>query len=902
MLSRLRAHLEGAGEFGRIRLETLDQVGHYPTMDVEVRQDPEFYGSLRTLLGPTRWIYHQAGALEAAADDRLEAFRESFASHDRPDFLAPERLFLSAGEIESVSAAEDALPLETGAGGARVASERSPVFPGEPMKALDYLKGRAREGYRCLVLLQGRGTLDRFNEMAALEDIPVASESAGDDPAPGVYAAVSPIPEGVVFPGLKWLVLTEKEIFGRARVRAAAVRRKPFFSNLRDLKPGDHVVHTEHGVGVYKGIETLVRNGVREDYLALSYAANDRLLVPVQKMDLIQKYNGPEGYRPPLDKLGGTAWKKTRQKVAKAVKEIAGELLKLYAARRAHEGRPFGPDTEWQLEFESQFPFELTPDQQKALEDVKRDMENPRPMDRIICGDVGFGKTEVAMQAAFKAAAEGCQVAVLCPTTVLALQHFERFRERFAPFPFKVAMLSRFSTGPEQKLAVKEAAGGKIDIIIGTHRLLSRDVRLPNLGLLIVDEEQRFGVSHKEKIRQMKVQVDTLTLTATPIPRTLQMGLSGILDMSLIQTPPRDRLAIQTSVRPYEDELIKSAIRRELMRSGQVYYVHNRVETIAHAAKRIQALVPEARVAVAHGQMGERALEDVMLGFYEGETDVLVCTTIIENGVDIPRANTLFVENAHAFGLTQLYQLRGRIGRSNVPAYAYLMTPSGTVPTGDAARRLEALQEFSELGAGFRIAAIDLELRGAGTLLGARQSGHMASVGFEMYMHMLEEAVAAAKGEPLAHAVRCEMNLGLDLSVPVDYMEEVNERLSFYRSLSLAGREDEVNRLAEETADRFGPLPLPVERLMRAARLRIQAERIGIRLVGRTDSLLTIQFDPQVDVDTQGLLGYVSTRKDVKLEPSGRLRLPYLPKEDPLSVVGDILQAAAPRAEQRGAP
>jgi transcription-repair coupling factor (superfamily II helicase) len=899
LLERLRVSLAGTGEFGEIRLDGLQQVGTYPTLSAEVRQDEAFFGGLAEFVGEAGWILVDPPALARRAVAALEEWRESHRRHARPPFLHPDRLFLPAGVLDGIAARPSTLLL--GEEGEGLPAQRPPLFPGDPLALIRHVKEQVKQGFRCLALLQGKGTLQRLSEMALAEDLVFLQEAPQGSVPPGFYAALAPLEEGLVLPTLRWMVITEKEIFGRGKAlpEARIQRREAFFTGLRDLKEGDFVVHVEHGVGRYRGIETLVRQERREDFLVLQYAGADRLLVPVQRMDLVQRYVGPEGHRPPLDRLGSPAWKKAKDKVRKAVKEMAGDLLALYAQRRTAEGVACGPDTQWQAEFEAQFPFELTEGQQAAIADVKADMEAPKPMDRLVCGDVGFGKTEVAMRAAFKAVQEGRQVLVLCPTTVLALQHLERFRERFAPFPVKVAMLSRFIPPREQKRLVSETNAGQIDILVGTHRLLSKDLRPPALGLLVVDEEQRFGVAHKERIKQMKTQVDVLTLTATPIPRTLQMGLSGILDMSLIQTPPKDRLSIQTTVHPYDEELIQSAIRRELARGGQVYLVHNQVESIAAAAKRILALVPEARVTVAHGQMGERALEEVMLAFFHGHYDVLVCTTIIESGVDLPRVNTLLVENAHRFGLSQLYQLRGRIGRSDVPSYAYLLTPPGVVLDEEAQKRLVTLQEFSELGAGFRVAAVDLELRGAGNLLGAEQSGHMAAVGFELYLRMLEEAVSEAKGEPLAPVLRCEMNLGLDLSVPVEYMEDMNQRLAFYREVSLALTEAEVERVASSARDRFGPLPPRVSRMLDAVKLRLKAESLQVRSVSLKPGRLSLAFDPSSPLDTGGLVGFLSRRRGVKLDPGGLLELPLAAGEDALGALRGLLEAASPAKEAR---
>ncbi len=896
----LKAHrrlLEKTGAFGEERLKSLDAVGSTHTFDVEARVHGEFFGPLAGFLGRARWVAVSPQAIAAASGERMGSWADSFKSHGRPDAFAPGLLFSSCETVSSILGSPSCLRL--GEGTASIESERPPLFPGEPARMMDYCEQRVKQGFRILLLFNGKGTLERAAEMAKDAGIvPLVEAPPEGSMPPGLYLAVAPVSEGVSLPEARLTVFCEKEIFGRSRpVAARAARREAFFSQLRDLKTGDAVVHSDHGVARYDGIETLVRDGAREDFLALSYAGGDKLLVPVQRLDLIQKYAGPEGHKPSLDRLGGTSWKKTREKVSKAVKEIAQDLLQLYARRHTAKAAAVAPDGVWQAEFEASFPYELTPDQQRAIEEVKRDLESEKPTDRIICGDVGFGKTEVALRAAFKVAADGGQVAILCPTTVLAMQHNERFAERFAPFPFKVAMLSRFVPPKEQKEIIKEAARGQIDVLIGTHRLLSKDVALPNLRLMIVDEEQRFGVAHKEKIKQAKHEVHALTLTATPIPRTLQMGLSSLLEMSLIQTPPKDRLAIETRVLPYDEGLAAWAVRRELGRQGQVYYVHNRVESISASASRLKALVPEARIAVAHGQMRERDLEEIMVAFVHGRYDVLCSTTIIENGMDVPRANTLIVENAQDFGLCQLYQLRGRIGRSDLPAYAFLLTPKGTVPTGDAAKRLEALEEFAELGAGFRIAAADLEQRGAGTLLGARQSGHMASVGFELYMRLLEDAVAEARGEARGPRERCDFSLGLDLSVPLEYMEEVNQRLAFYRELSLAAGEEEVSRLAAATEDRFGPLPDAVQTLLHAAKLRLKAERCQVRKVARKGDVLLMRFEPDAVLDVRGLLKFAASRPKVRLEPNGSLEIVLRPGEGPLEAVSLVLGAAGSHAE-----
>jgi transcription-repair coupling factor (superfamily II helicase) len=590
-------------------------------------------------------------------------------------------------------------------------------------------------------------------------------------------------------------------------------------------------------------------------------------------MDLVQAYQSLEGAKPALDKLGGTVWAARKSRVRKSVTDIADKLLELYAERKAAPGFSFTPDTPWQREFEDAFEFTETPDQLTAIADTKKDMERPAPMDRLICGDVGYGKTEVAMRAAFKAVGDSKQVAVLAPTTVLAFQHYETFRRRMTAFPVRVDMLSRFRNPREQKQTLADVEQGKVDILIGTHRLLSRDVKFNNLGLLIVDEEQRFGVSHKERLKEMSRNVDVLTLTATPIPRTLNMSLVGLRDMSVIETPPKDRLAIQTVVAPFSEALVQRAISEEVERSGQVFFVHNRVESIYSLANLVTKLVPKARVVVGHGQMGERELEKVMLAFVKDEADVLVCTTIVENGLDIPRANTILINRADRFGLSELYQLRGRVGRSNQLAYAYLLVP----PEGDlsplARRRLSALREFSELGAGFRIAALDLELRGAGNLLGREQHGHISAIGFDLYCQMLERAVASKKGEAPASELRVTLNLGLDIRIPQEYIPSENLRLRTYKRIAEISNNEQREAEERELVDRFGPLPPGVANLLAYAVLKSLCERLQISSVDRRGAEVVMKFHPTTPVQPEWLVRLVRNRKGTRFDPSGVLTM-----------------------------
>ncbi|HKO10378.1 MAG TPA: transcription-repair coupling factor, partial [Acidobacteriaceae bacterium] len=602
-----------------------------------------------------------------------------------------------------------------------------------------------------------------------------------------------------------------------------------------------------------------------------------RLYVPLTRLDLIQKYRSTEaGPAPVLNRLGSQQWSKTKARVKKAMQDMADELLKLYAQRKAAQGHAFPADNEFQREFEDAFDYNETDDQISSIADIKRDMESSLPMDRLLCGDVGYGKTEVAMRAAFKAVQDGRQVAVLTPTTVLSFQHFETFKNRFRQFPINIEMISRFRTAKEQKLILEQVETGKVDILIGTHRLLSKDIKFQNLGLLIVDEEQRFGVRHKERLKQMRREIDVLAMSATPIPRTLHMSLVGLRDMSVIETPPRDRMAIQTVVAKFDEKLIRSAIEVELERGGQVYFVHNRVETIYEIAAKIQELVPAARVVVGHGQMSENDLEKVMLSFMHHEHDVLVATTIIENGLDIPLANTIVVNRADRHGLSELYQLRGRVGRSNRRAYAYLLIPPEQELTEVARRRLAALKEFSDLGAGFKIAALDLELRGAGNLLGGEQSGHIEAVGFEMYTQMLEEAVSKMKGEERVERPSVQLSLGIPLRIDESYIAEENHRLRMYKRIAGVENERALDDVRTELQDRYGALPASVDHLLEAARLRIECERIGVAQVDRKRDQLHVRFTETAAVDPGRLMKLVAknAKRGAQFTPQGVLKFP----------------------------
>jgi len=656
----------------------------------------------------------------------------------------------------------------------------------------------------------------------------------------------------------------------RARAKTAS-----FFSDFSDLKPTDYVVHVDHGIGQFEGLRQVAIEGANGEFMLLRYAGDAKLYVPLARLDLVQKYQSLGGAEPALDRLGVGIWEARKTRVRKSVGDMAEKLLALYAERKTAPGHAFPPDTAWQREFEDAFEFEETPDQQHAIEDVKRDMESPLPMDRLLCGDVGYGKTEVAMRAAFKAVADSKQVAVLAPTTVLAFQHFETFRRRFAAFPVSIEMLSRFRTDKELKDTLERVEAGKVDIVIGTHRLISRDVKFHDLGLLVVDEEQRFGVAHKERLKEMRKNVDVLTMSATPIPRTLHMSLVGLRDMSVIETPPKDRLAIQTTVAPFSETLIQRAVEEELARDGQVFFVHNRVESIDSLAALVKRLAPKARVVVGHGQMRESELERVMLKFIRDEADVLVSTTIIENGLDIPRANTIIINRADRMGLSELYQLRGRVGRSNQRAYAYLLIPPEASLTSIARQRLAALKEFSDLGAGFRIAALDLELRGAGNLLGREQHGHIEAVGFDMYCQMMERAVAERKGEAAVPERRATLNLGQEIRIPPEYIESENLRLRIYKRIASVTSDAEREEVRRELDDRFGPPPPAVGNLLDYAVLKALAEKLLVASIDRRADQLAIKFYDDTPLGPERLVKLIRKRRGMRLDPTGVLWLDW---------------------------
>jgi transcription-repair coupling factor (superfamily II helicase) len=788
-------------------------------------------------------------ALSDHWSDVCAAFADADAHH----------LYVNPAQIESTLAARARVWLSAHASGQPIElrAQTADTAARSLAEAEPELEKLVRSGYRTVVAFPRRGEGERtaYN-LARLKSSWLGESDAGAQPLePSLKFATASLREGFVAPQLKLAVYPEHRLLRRRRAERGdrpgggrGLGRRGALRSFTDLRTGDIVVHEDHGVARFAGFETRTVADVTRDYLYLEYQCDDRVFVPTDQLEKISRYVGAGGSEHvQLSKLGGTRWETMKARARRAAQELAGELLSMYAERRRRSGHAFEADSDWQREFEERFPFTETPDQMEAIELVKADMEAPRPMDRLICGDVGYGKTEVALRAAFKAAAEGKQVLMLVPTTILAQQHYGTFSERLADYPFTLEHVSRFRSAAEQKEAIKGFAEGRIDILIGTHRVLSRDVRAKDLGLLIVDEEQRFGVKQKELLRQLKLKVDVISMSATPIPRTLQMSLAGLRDISVIETPPEGRRPVKTYVGEYEEELVRRAIERERERSGQAFFLHNRVETIEETAERLRALCPGVRFAVAHGQMAEGELEEVMMDYLQGGADVLVCTSIIESGIDIPQANTLMVEHADAFGLAQLYQIRGRVGRSRERAYAYLMYDSAAALTPEAAQRLSALSDHTELGAGFKIAMRDLEIRGAGNLLGDEQSGHVAALGFELYMQMLDEAVAASGGEDDETGEQTEpvrLDVNVDAYVPADYVPYEQAKIEVHRRVAAAVEVADVERLREELVDRFGPVPEPLENLLALQRARIKFGQAGARTVSfRGDRLAVVPIE-----------------------------------------------------------
>ncbi|MBV8303507.1 MAG: transcription-repair coupling factor [Acidimicrobiia bacterium] len=776
---------------------------------------------------------------------------------------------------------------------------------GDPTRLSQRVGDLLAGGYRVVVAADGRGSGARV--AATLRDhglsLPLVEEGAAESGAPGGSedlirpggrVVVAPLERGFVLPNAQLAVLAESDVTGRRSAhRRPRPRRTDAQGFFEDLQPGDYVVHHQHGVGRYGGMVKRAIGGAERDYLLLEYKGGDKLYVPSDQIDAVRHYTG--GETPTLHRLGGSDWQRTKSRVRAAVRQIAQELVVLYRRRVTSVGHAFAVDTPWQREVEEAFPYQETPDQVKAIADVKGDMEAAAPMDRLICGDVGFGKTEVAIRAAFKAVQDSKQVAVLVPTTLLAQQHFQTFSDRFAGYPVRVEVLSRFLTPGQARKVVQGLADGSVDVVIGTHRLLSGDVRFKDLGLLVVDEEQRFGVTHKENIKQLKVDVDVLTLTATPIPRTLEMSLTGIRDLTLLHTPPAERQPILTYVGEYDERAVGESIRRELLREGQVFFVHNRVQDIERVSARLKELVPEARIAVAHGQMDEALLEKVVLDFWEGEYDVLVCTTIIESGIDMPTVNTLVVDRSDLMGLGQLHQLRGRVGRAGQRAYAYLFFPPERVLSEEAYERLKTIGEHTELGSGFKIAMRDLEIRGAGNLLGENQSGHIAAVGYDLYVQMVSEAVSELKGEEPRQPAEVKLDLAVDANLPADYVSKEELRLEAYRRLAAVTTQAEVDDIQAEWLDRYGPVPSTAEALLAVARLRAECVRAGVREV--TVARGTARIAPLALATSRRIRLQRLYKEAVYKEDLEQLVLPLPRGTDPAPYLVEVLRELVPAEE-----
>ena len=839
-------------------------------------------------------------------------------AHERSligNLVRPEELYLSPEQWharlrQATLLAVEQLGIEDSNDAEHLVLQTQPTtrFHGSVAAMTEEVARLTREGKRVMFAVSSTGEVERladvFNEYNVSFRIGSRTPKPGNEVfvdestyfAEDVTATIivkAYVPEGVALPEANLVLFGARDLFDESEVSLGRPQRQKskvsaFLSDFRDLAIGDYVVHVEHGIGQYQGLREIPQeDGGTVEFMILEYAEGARLYVPLTRLDLVQKYRSSEGVKPVLNRLGTQQWQKTKARVKKAMKDMAEELLKLYAARRTAEGHAFASDSEWQGEFENSFEFSETEDQMNAIVDVKRDMEAPTPMDRLLCGDVGYGKTEVAMRAAFKAVSDNRQVAVLAPTTVLAFQHYNTFRQRFAAFPIKVEMLSRFRTAKQQKETIAKIEAGAVDVVIGTHRLLSKDVKFSDLGLMIVDEEQRFGVRHKERLKQLRKEVDVLTMSATPIPRTLHMSLLGLRDMSVIETPPKDRMAIQTVVAAWDEKLLRSAIEKELERGGQVYFVHNRVESIYDISEKLREMAPKARILVGHGQLPESELERIMLAFMRHEADILVATTIIENGLDIPLCNTIIINRADRHGLSELYQLRGRVGRSDRRAYAYLLIPPDRELTELARRRLAALKEFSDLGAGFKIAALDLELRGAGNLLGGEQSGHIEAVGFELYTTMLERTVRELKGELPEDVPEAQLNLGLNIRIPSEYIAEENQRLRMYKRVAGVESESQLEDVAGELGDRYGTPPPAVRNLLEYATLKLLSQRIGVSQIERKREAVSIRFTEKANVDPERLAQFVAKESGSQFTPAGILKF-SLHEKQPEQVLGRL--------------
>jgi transcription-repair coupling factor (superfamily II helicase) len=913
--AKLKKKLQEEGSPGEAVREVLEKIREGISFGGVDNYLPLFYPKLESFLDyfppETLLFLEDPPELEDRLSQIWEEIRENWREQTAQGefWPTPEELFLTREDFSEFTGLFPRVVLqgiEMGAPLSEKAGIRLETESNERLRS-DLLSSKSEEGILHLLAQRirtgtekGIFTLLPCSNLHSAQRLQEMLESHGLRPnlSPKPFSAWTPadssgwqgtlllgnLQRGFSFPKAGLTVLTESELFGekRPRKRPAIPLRDHALAAFSELQLEDYVVHSDHGIGIYRGLLKLTLGEEEHDFLLIEYQGGDKLYLPVYRLNLVQKYAGGGEGGPRLDRLGGTSWEKAKKRVKRSLRELAEELVKLYATRTVLKGHVFPPADEIYREFEASFEYEETPDQLQAIAEVQKDMGAEKAMDRLVCGDVGFGKTEVALRAAFRAMMAGKQVAVLVPTTVLAQQHYETFSRRFAAYPFRVEMLSRFRSPAEQKKIIEEIAKGKVDLVIGTHRLLQKDLGFKDLGLLVVDEEHRFGVAHKEKLKRLRANVDALTLTATPIPRTLQMSLTGIRDLSIIETPPEDRQPIRTYITEFDEEIIRDAVRRELRRGGQVFFVHNRVQSIDAMGRLLRKLLPEARIEIAHGQMPERDLERVMLSFVKREVDLLLTTTIIESGLDFPSANTILINRADKLGLAQMYQLRGRVGRSNERAYAYLLVPGLAALTSDARKRLGALQEVTELGSGMKLALHDLEIRGAGALLGDAQSGHVAAVGYDMYLQILEEAVQEMKGEEVVPEVEPEMDLPLPALIPSDYIDDIHQRLIFYRRLASARSDQDLEEIREELRDRYGLFPSSLENLLLLMDLKLLLKRARVRRLSWERGKMVITFDTQSPVDPQRLVSAVAGGKGAReFTPDQRLKLRPASKDWP---------------------
>lgn len=866
-------------------IEALSERWGFETIDSYL---PYFYGktsNIMEFMDNKLVIVDDAQRCKGKLDSTYFEFEESFKSLLQRGTILPmqSKLIYQEEEINSILQGSDVITINAITKTMNFLAPASIIsfsevtlsnYHGQLDFLIDEIRAKKSQGYKTVILSGTRPRGERLVDTLRKRGI----ESSYKDTVNSVSFGEIVITfgnqlKGFDYPELRVCVISDKEVFGESKRKITHKAKKGAgkIKSFTELKIGDYVVHSNHGIGIYKGIRQLEVEGLKRDYLELWYQGQDKLYVPVEQLDLVQKYIGSEGKIPKINKLGGTEWTKTKSRVQKSINEIAEELVKLYATRSLVKGFTYSKDTVWQKQFEEEFPYEETADQVVAIEDIKKDMQSDSPMDRLLCGDVGYGKTEVAVRAAFKAVMDGKQVAFLVPTTILAEQHYNNFIRRFSDFPVKIDMVSRFRTPAQQKETIKALKAGNVDIIIGTHRILQKDVQFKDLGLLIVDEEQRFGVTHKEKIKNLKKNVDVLTLTATPIPRTLHMSLVGVRDISIIETPPEERYPIQTYVVEFNEQLIRDAIIREISRGGQVYFVYNRVENISDISAFVSKLVPEARVGIAHGQMTERELENVMADFMNKELDILVCTTIIETGIDIPNVNTMIIYDADKMGLSQLYQLRGRVGRSNRIAYAYFTYTKDKVLTEVAEKRLKAIKEFTELGSGFKIALRDLEIRGAGNMMGAAQHGHMAAVGYDLYCRMLEDMIKLIKGEIEKEPVETTVELKINAYIPNEYISDEVQKIEIYKKIAAIDSFEDMKDTEDEIVDRFSDIPAAVYNLMKIAYLRSIAKKLGIEDIKEEGDEVVFVFQDSERLTNELIKGVITRyRRYVNFRPGSR--------------------------------